>query len=67
MTTTGGKSDLIGGNYEYMQVEVFLSVHGCISIPHRGLFSKQSPRSQINDVAVERGIQVEHFAFQALT
>lgn len=37
---TGGKSDLIGGNYEYMQGEVFLSVHGSISIPHRGPFSK---------------------------
>lgn len=36
----GGKSDLIGGNYENMQGEVFLSVHGIISIPHRSLFSK---------------------------
>ncbi len=36
----GGKSDLIGGNYEYKQGEVFLSVHGSISIPHRSPFSK---------------------------
>ncbi len=39
-SNAGGKSDLIGGNYQYMQGEVFLSVHGSISIPHRSLFSK---------------------------
>lgn len=39
-SNTGGKSDLIGGNYEYMRGEVFLSLHGSISIPQRDPFSK---------------------------
>lgn len=39
-SNTGGKSNLIGGNYEYMWGEVFLSLHGSIAIPQRDPFSK---------------------------